>query len=54
MHRLCQENGLAGFEQLYNDGLRRKMKLEALAAQPPEEATFMPQVGAAGCCLLLQ
>ncbi|PSC72051.1 expressed ef-hand domain-containing [Micractinium conductrix] len=48
---ILRENGLAGFEQLYNDGLRRKMKLEALAAQPPEEATFMPQVNTSSVVL---
>lgn len=51
-----QESGLAGYEQLYNDSMRRRMKLEALAAQPPEEATFRPRVslgavGVATTCL---
>lgn len=41
---VLQESGLAGYEQLYNDSMRRRMKLEALAAQPPEEATFRPRV----------
>lgn len=40
-----QESGLPGFEQLYHDSQRRQAKLAQLAAQPPEEATFRPQVG---------
>lgn len=42
--RPAQDNGLPGFEQLYNDSQRRRVKLEALAQRPPEEATFRPQV----------
>lgn len=43
-----QENGLPGYEQLYHDSLRRRRKLEALAAQPHEEATFHPKVRGIG------
>jgi len=47
-----QESGLPGYEQLYNDSMRRKMKIEALAAQPPEEATFKPRVCGLGVWML--
>lgn len=39
-----QESGIAGYDQLYNDSMRRRLKLQQLAARPPEEATFRPRV----------
>ncbi len=35
---------MPGYEQLYNESARRRMKLEELAQKMPEEATFRPQV----------
>ncbi|KAL4440425.1 hypothetical protein ABPG75_003426 [Micractinium tetrahymenae] len=49
--QILRESGLAGYEQLYNDSMRRRMKLEALAAQPPEEATFRPRVNTSSVVL---
>lgn len=56
----AQESRLPGYEQLYNDSMRRRLKLEALAQLPPEEATFKPRAslgvatcsekGPVGCC----
>jgi hypothetical protein len=39
-----QESGIAGYEQLYNDSMRRALKLQQLAQRPPEGATFRPRV----------
>ncbi len=44
VYHLKQESRLPGYEQLYNDSMRRRLKLEALAQLPPEEATFRPRV----------
>ncbi|KAL4431755.1 hypothetical protein ABPG77_002971 [Micractinium sp. CCAP 211/92] len=49
--QILKDSGLAGYEQLYNDSMRRRMKLEALAAQPPEEATFRPRVNTSSVVL---
>lgn len=48
MHAALQESRLPGYEQLYNDSMRRRLKLEALAQLPPEEATFRPRVSPTG------
>ena len=46
-----QENGLPGYEQLYHDSQRRRLKLEALAAVPHEEATFRPRINTSSVVL---
>ncbi|PRW39076.1 expressed ef-hand domain-containing isoform A [Chlorella sorokiniana] len=49
--QILRETRLPGYEQLYNDSMRRRLKLEALAQLPPEEATFRPRVNTSSVVL---
>eukprot|EP00887_Chlorella_sp_A99_P002366 scaffold10.g2366.t1 len=42
--QILRDSGIAPHEQLYNDSLRRQLKQQHLAAQPPEDATFAPRI----------
>jgi hypothetical protein len=47
----AQENGIPGYEQLFNDSIRRRLKQEHLARQAPEEATFRPRINTSSVVL---
>ncbi|KAI3431406.1 hypothetical protein D9Q98_004459 [Chlorella vulgaris] len=49
--QILKESGIAGYEQLYNDSMRRALKLQQLAQRPPEGATFRPRVNTSSVVL---
>lgn len=48
---LLQESGIPGYEQLFNESIRRRLKQESLRAQVPEEATFRPRINTSSVVL---
>ena len=46
-----QDSGIPGFEQLFNDSIRRRIKQDFLARQAPEEATFHPRINTSSVAL---
>ncbi len=46
-----QDSGIPGFEQLFNDSIRRRIKQDFLARQAPEEATFRPRINTSSVAL---
>lgn len=46
-----QESGIPGYEQLFNESIRRRLKQEHLARLAPEEATFRPRINTSSVVL---